>query len=100
MKVRKSVFVLTTALAIVGLYGVQSFAQNDTMTAPVRMTDDEVRQHQQEIQFIGGKFGEFERTIEPVNVPESAIARDSSEITDQTEFLVTDYGVFKRKTAQ
>lgn len=100
MKVRKSVLVLATALAVVGIYGVQSYAQNDTMTSPVKMTDQEISQHKQEIQTIGGQFGEFERTNEPFDVPESTIARDARDITDKTEILITDYGVFKRKSPQ
>lgn len=100
MKVRKTVLVLATAIAVVGVYGVQSYAQNDTMTAPVKMSEEEIRQHYQEIQVIGGAFGEFERTNEPIQAPESVIARDTSKITDHTEFLVTEYGVFKRKTAR
>lgn len=98
MKFRSTAIGFAAALAIVCIYGYQSFAQNDTMTAPVKMTEEEIMQSKKESPVIGTAFGEFVRTNEPVTAPESEIARDLDHINEKTKFIVdSEWGTFKKK---
>lgn len=65
MKFVSAATVVALTLTVVGVSGYQS----DTMTSPVRMTEEDIAQSKRETSVIGTPYGQFVRTTEPVDAP-------------------------------
>jgi hypothetical protein len=91
----------TVLCFIVVGYGVTTYAKSDTMSAPVKMTSEQLDQLNSDTQFIHTYDGLFERTDKDIQVQPEEVAYDSSKVTNKTKKLVLPYGTFvKTKSFQ
>lgn len=99
MKHRKTSLILLTSSLLVTAFFIYPAQKNGTMTAPVKMTADEVRKSHLDMEYIAGRFGVFKRTDQPINVPESEIVRsDLDRVTHETEVFISEYGIVFQRT--
>jgi hypothetical protein len=84
----------TLLCLVVAGYGVTTYAKSDTMSAPVKMTNEQLDQLNSETQFIHTSDGLFERTDKDIQVQPEEVAYDSSKVTNKTKKLVLPYGTF------